>query len=103
MHSTMECVTEWMTRQRWYAGKGRVPQLVEVSGDDWSSDDTDARIRVLLLRDIASTPPSLYHVPIVRRTTIPRGTGPALIGRDEHDDYLFDERVQENLNRLYTK
>ncbi|MCA1942262.1 MAG: phosphotransferase [Yonghaparkia sp.] len=90
MHSTMECLTEWMTRQRWYAGKGRVPQLVEVHREDWPCDETDASIRVLLLRDTASTPPSLYHVPIVARTTIPRGAGPAFIGRDEHDDYLFD-------------
>ncbi|GAA1736261.1 maltokinase N-terminal cap-like domain-containing protein [Microcella frigidaquae] len=90
MHSTMECLTEWMTRQRWYAGKGRVPQLVEVHREDWPCDEPDASIRVLLLRDTASTPPSLYHVPIVARTTIPRGAGPAFIGRDEHDDYLFD-------------
>lgn len=90
MHSTLECVAEWMTRQRWYAGKGRVPQLVEVSREDWACADPDARIRVLLLRDIASTPPSLYHVPLVLRTTIPRGRGPQLIGRDENDDYLFD-------------
>ncbi len=90
MHSTMECLTDWMTRQRWYAGKGRVPQLVEVGREDWPCDDPDASIRVLLLRDIASTPPSLYHVPIVVRSTIPRGSGPTLIGRDEHDDYLFD-------------
>ncbi|MGV3733297.1 MAG: maltokinase N-terminal cap-like domain-containing protein [Microcella sp.] len=90
MHSTLECVAEWMTRQRWYAGKGRVPQLVEVSREDWACADPDARIRVLLLRDIASTPPSLYHVPLVLRTTVPRGRGLQLIGRDEHDDYLFD-------------
>jgi predicted trehalose synthase len=90
MHSTMECLTDWMTRQRWYAGKGRVPNLVEVSRHEWQSDDPDASIRVLLVRDTANNPPSLYHVPIVARSTIPRGTGPAFIGRDEHDDYLFD-------------
>ena len=90
MHSTMECLTEWMTRQRWYAGKGRVPKLVEVSRLEWTSDDPDARIWVLLVRDTANNPPSLYHVPIVLRSTIPRGAGSAFIGRDEHDDYLFD-------------
>ena len=90
MHSTMECLTEWMTRQRWYAGKGRLPQLVEVSRVEWNSDDPDARIHVLLMRDTANNPPSLYHVPIVLRRTIPRGSGPLFIGRDENDDYLFD-------------
>lgn len=90
MHSTMECLTEWMTRQRWYAGKGRLPQLVEVSRFEWNSDDPDARIHVLLMRDTANTPPSLYHVPIVLRSTIPRGAGPTFIGRDDNGDYLFD-------------
>ena len=90
MHSTMECLTEWMTRQRWYAGKGRLPQLVEVSRLEWSSDEADARIHVLLMRDTANNPPSLYHVPIVLRSTIPRGAGPTFIGRDENGDYLFD-------------
>ena len=90
MHSTMECLTDWMTRQRWYAGKGRVPKLVEVSRQEWDGDDPDARIRVLLVRDTANNPPSLYHVPVVLRRTIPRGAGATFIGRDENDDYLFD-------------
>jgi len=90
MTRTMECITDWMLRQRWYAGKGRVPQLVEVSRVEWACDEPGVSIRVLLLRDMANVPPSLYHVPIVVRPTIPRGAGRSLIGRDEHDDYLFD-------------
>ncbi|MDO9590109.1 MAG: hypothetical protein Q7J04_03085, partial [Microcella sp.] len=90
MHSTLECLTDWMSRQRWYAGKGRIPELVEVARDEWSCADPDARIIVLLVRDTANNPPSLYHVPIVLRSTIPRGSGRTFIGRNEHDDYLFD-------------
>jgi len=90
MHSTMECLTDWMSRQRWYAGKGRIPELLEISREEWPSADPDARIVVLLVRDTANNPPSLYHVPIVLRSTIPRGSGPTFIGRDENDDYLFD-------------
>lgn len=90
MNSTLECLTDWMSRQRWYAGKGRIPQLVEVGRAEWHSDDPDARILVLLVRDAASTPPSLYHVPLVARSTIPRGAGPSFIGRDDAGAYLFD-------------
>ena len=90
MHTTMECLTDWMTRQRWYAGKGRVPQLVEVSRQEWPCDEPGARIEVLLVRDTANNPPSLYQVPIVVRDTIPRGSGRQFIGRDEDGDYLFD-------------
>jgi predicted trehalose synthase len=90
MRSTLECLTDWMSRQRWYAGKGRTPQLVEVSCVDWPSSDADARVQVMLVRDLASNPPSLYHVPVVLRQTIPRGSGAAFIGRDENNDYLFD-------------
>jgi len=90
MSSSLECLTDWMTRQRWYAGKGRVPNLVEVTREEWPTDEPDARVIVLILRDLANNPPSLYHVPIVARRTIPKGTGPHFIGRDADDDYLFD-------------
>lgn len=90
MNSTMECLTDWMTRQRWYAGKGRVPNLVEVTREQWPSEDSDARVIVFIVRDLANNPPSLYHVPVVVRQTVPKGAGPALIGKNADGEYLFD-------------
>lgn len=90
MNSTLECVTDWILRQRWYAGKGRLPDLRQHSVEDWPSVDDDARIRVLLVMDHAGHAPTLYHVPIVVRSTIPRGSGPTLIGRNNDGEYLFD-------------
>jgi len=89
MNSTLECVTDWIQRQRWYSGKGQLPDLRELVVEEWDVGD-DARVRVLLIMDHAGHAPTLYHVPIVVRSTIPRGAGPMLIGRNDEGDYLFD-------------
>ena len=67
MNTTLDCVTDWILRQRWYAGKGRLPDLRQHSVENWPSTDDDARIRVLLVMDLAGHAPTLYHVPIVAR------------------------------------
>lgn len=90
MSNTLECITDWMTRQRWYAGKDHLPRLRVLSSSELPSADPDARIRVYLLMDDDGNQPTLYQVPIVERDTIPRGTGPYFIGRNDNDDYLFD-------------
>jgi len=90
MSDTLECVTDWMTRQRWYAGKDHLPLLRELTSIDLASADPDARIRVYLLMDDDGNQPTLYQVPIVERRTIPRGAGPYFIGKTDDDVYLFD-------------
>ena len=97
MSSSLECLTDWMTRQRWYAGKGRVPNLVEVTREEWPTDEPDARVIVLILRDLANNPPSLYHVPIVAR----RGLGPlglalgaGWLAKKGYDKYQARERTR---------
>ena len=90
MSNTVECVTDWMTRQRWYAGKDHLPRLRVLAKTDLPSDDPDARIHNYLLMDDDGAVPTLYQVPIVERDTIPRGSGPYFIGRNDEDKYLFD-------------
>lgn len=90
MQSTLSGITDWMTYQRWYTGKGHRPRLVTISEVMLPSLDPSARVRILLLRDEASDTATVYQVPIVERDTIPRGAGPHFIGRGYGGAYLFD-------------
>jgi trehalose synthase-fused probable maltokinase len=90
MTSTMECLTDWMMRQRWYGGKGRVPALRLIGSWDIDTHESGVRIRTQLIMDDASNPPTLYQIPITRRQSLLPGGGLALIGRAENDEFVYD-------------
>ncbi|MGB8384079.1 MAG: alpha-amylase family glycosyl hydrolase, partial [Dermatophilaceae bacterium] len=62
--SVAEALPGWLAEQRWYAGKGHVPNLRRVGG--WHRDDPQgqARIEVVLVADEAASPPVVYQVPL---------------------------------------
>lgn len=70
----------WVARQRWYAGKGRMPQLRRVGDLLLDSDDREARVRVLLVVDDADPRQPVYQVPIVERRESPPHSEAHLIG-----------------------
>jgi len=90
MNATTECLTDWFRRQRWYGGKGRLPQLRSIGSWELPSDEPGVRIRTLLVMDDGGATPTLYQVPVTERPTIPKGWGHHLIGRVDDDAYLFD-------------
>ena len=90
MSTTLECVSDWMTRQRWYAGKGHVPRLRILSADPVPSDDPESRVSILLVMDDEGHVPTLYQVPIVERSTLQPAERAFLIGQNDDGDYIFD-------------
>jgi maltokinase len=88
--TTMECLTDWMRRQRWYGGKGQVPVLRRIGEWDLPSDEEDVVLRTLLVVDESGAQPLLYQVPITIRPTIPRGWGNIFIGKVSDTEFVFD-------------
>jgi maltokinase len=90
MESTLECLTDWMRRQRWYGGKGQIPALRRIGAWELPSDEDGVVLRTLLVLDESGAEPLLYQVPITIRPTIPRGWGHHFIGKISDTEFVFD-------------
>ena len=80
----IEMVTEWMPHQRWYHGKGHLPQLRRVGGFRFEDPDGEVGCETLLLADEAVTPAVVYQVPLTYRGAPLEGAEHALLGTMEH-------------------
>lgn len=81
----LEWVRAWMSRQRWYANKGALPQLEEI-GSLRVPFDGDATHIIHLLLDHTVGKPALYQVPLsYRREQLPVGRIGDLHGWQVHD------------------
>jgi maltokinase len=80
----LELVAPWMARQRWYAAKGRLPQLRRLWS--WRLDDPagDVGIETLLVVDEGGSAPVVYQVPLTYRGAPLEGGEQALLGTMEH-------------------
>src|SRR6476646_399803 len=80
----LEMVTEWMPRQRWYHGKGHVPQLRRVGGFRFEDPAGAVGVETLLLVDERARRPFCYQVPLTYRGAPLEGAERALLGTMEH-------------------
>ncbi len=71
--SVTSILSAWMPDQRWYAGKGRRPQLSEIGSvtlaerGEAGSDGASVIVRTHLVLDRSAGPATLYHVPLTYR------------------------------------
>ncbi|MFH5824058.1 aminoglycoside phosphotransferase [Georgenia sp. AZ-5] len=79
-HDLLAALPDWMTRQRWYTGKGRRPELQVVGGLALPAAD-GARAASWLLRDVGGAEPVLYQVPLTVRDAEAPGLEHALVAR----------------------
>lgn len=86
MDALAQLLGRWMSRQRWYAGKGRMPQLRRVGEVALPGADPEAQVRLLLVVDDADPRRPVYQVPVVERRTSPPDSEAHLIG-------TFDRRL----------
>lgn len=81
----------WVADQRWYASKGRRPEL-EIRGT-WTLQREDADVVVHLVIDRAGTSPVLYQVPVTVHTAPVAGLEDALIaveGEGSDARWIYD-------------
>lgn len=90
--SIMAILPQWMARQRWYSGKGRVPVLRHVGALRLQDPAGKAEISIHLLVDESGKEPITYQVPLTCRSAPLAGADHALVasatlaGRDSAPD-----------------
>jgi hypothetical protein len=84
--SKLELLTEWLPRQRWYLGSGRVPELVKAGGFRLDDPEGAVGIEFLVVVDTAGPDPVAYLVPMSYRGAPLDGIGPetGLLGTSIH-------------------
>ena len=79
-----ELLPSWMSQQRWYAGKGRVPVLRRIGGFRLPDPTGLVDVDVQLLLDESGDTPTIYQVPLTYRSAPLAGAGHALVATLEH-------------------
>jgi maltokinase len=89
--SHLDLIAPWLGSQRWFASKGRLPEL-ELVGS-WQIPAGDVQIHTHLIMDHSATVPVLYQVPVTERIAPFDDAAGALIGTySDGDDtvHLYD-------------
>ncbi len=76
----------WLAGQRWYAGKGREPQLRRIGGLRWQDAEGAVGIETWLVLDTAGERPTVYQVPLTYRSAPLPGAEHALIAQAQHSE-----------------
>jgi maltokinase len=77
--SILAVLPQWVAKQRWYAGKGRVPVLRDIGGLGLEDPAGQVEIDIHLLLDESGRTPTTYQVPLTCRTTPLAGADRALV------------------------
>ncbi|TWP36542.1 1,4-alpha-glucan branching protein GlgB [Leekyejoonella antrihumi] len=92
--SKLDLISDWIGTQRWYAGKGDTPRLVQVGAFRIDDPDGDVGIETLLVQDSAGREPVCYQVPLTYRAAPLPEAEHAFIGTLEHSvlgtRYVYD-------------
>ncbi|WP_298942082.1 aminoglycoside phosphotransferase [uncultured Microbacterium sp.] len=87
---TLECLTAWLPRQRWFTAGAMPPRLRLLADRMLAQDDENARVRVLVVVDDAPTRPIVYQVPLVERTAAREVSAASVIGARDDGRVLID-------------
>lgn len=83
MQEVEELLPSWMVRQRWYAGKGRVPLLRRIGGFRLHDPAGEVDVDVHLMLDESGQSPTIYQVPLTYRSARLTGGDHALVATVE--------------------
>jgi len=87
MQELEELLPPWMVRQRWYAGKGRVPLLRRIGGLRFQDPAGEVDVDVHLMLDESGQVPTIYQVPLTYRNARLAGADHALVATVEPSNH----------------